>query len=450
MTVPYTAYQPAITSRSRAAVLVAIVIPALTLAYPLLIWPLLYAAPIDRVSSLAPPVAELASQPLNRLWFPPLLLLALAAFLGSRRAVPREYLGPLAALGALAVLALVSAAWALDPLLSLKRLVMQVCIAGSVLFSVLALDRPRSALEPIFWLFAGVIAINVAVVVSTPPGPIGHEGIYAQKNTLGAVAAMAIIFFGWRTSTGGLVGRFAALIGIACCLFLLIESQSKTSAALVVLVPILTLAIAVFCHPLRMAGGLVVVASAILFWIMWTVYAANTGTSAQEVFGAVTGDPTLTGRTEIWAFSADYVRNAPLLGYGFQSFWNIGPASPNLAEAPSFIAKMPNSHNGYVDMALQLGFAGLAIFLLLVFALANETGRLLRQDTRLGALMIALLVFCILHNFLETQWFEGFAAGGILFMLVLSIGPSTTGTSAGLYGIHSALPGDGLRSASDR
>jgi exopolysaccharide production protein ExoQ len=72
-------------------------------------------------------------------------------------------------------------------------------------------------------------------------------------------------------------------------------------------------------------------------------------------------DPTLTGRTMIWDESWKFIKERPILGYGYGAFWNeaSGPMAI-LQQAIGWPA--PNAHNGYVDLWLQLGLLGICLF----------------------------------------------------------------------------------------
>ena len=49
----------------------------------------------------------------------------------------------------------------------------------------------------------------------------------------------------------------------------------------------------------------------------------------------------------------------PLLGWGYQSFWLVGPDAPSIVDAPGWVKTMPNAHNGYYDTMLEMGYVGL-------------------------------------------------------------------------------------------
>ena len=104
------------------------------------------------------------------------------------------------------------------------------------------------------------------------------------------------------------------------------------------------------------------------FALLLFVVAATAAASASiycfssVVLGALGRDPTLTGRTEIWAVLLESVRKRPLLGYGFCAFWQ-GLNGESGAVIHRFHWTFGYAHNGYLEICLQLGLAGLAIFL---------------------------------------------------------------------------------------
>ncbi len=93
--------------------------------------------------------------------------------------------------------------------------------------------------------------------------------------------------------------------------------------------------------------------------IIYSLVAAN-----PEAIAALFGkDLTLTGRTNFWPFIIDKIWKSPWLGYGFGAFWQglEGP-SADIWYASGW--KPPNSHNGYLDLLLELGLIGLSIYLI--------------------------------------------------------------------------------------
>jgi O-antigen ligase len=89
---------------------------------------------------------------------------------------------------------------------------------------------------------------------------------------------------------------------------------------------------------------------------------------APGVFLAMLGkDPTLTGRTDIWAAILRQASDRPWLGFGYAAFWEktSAPAAFVRAETGWMV---PSAHNGWLDMLVQLGAVGVALCALLLAA----------------------------------------------------------------------------------
>src|SRR5262249_39412434 len=80
---------------------------------------------------------------------------------------------------------------------------------------------------------------------------------------------------------------------------------------------------------------------------------------------SLTGDATFTGRSNIWTIVPDHMQTSPLFGTGYGAYWaGPDPRSPSYA----FITKMNgfypgSSHNGYLEVANDLGWIGLICLL---------------------------------------------------------------------------------------
>jgi O-antigen ligase len=113
---------------------------------------------------------------------------------------------------------------------------------------------------------------------------------------------------------------------------------------------------------------------------------------------------TLTGRLPLWELSSTYVWQRPVFGYGFDSFWT--PDRIRFFSAQLQWA-VPHSHNGFIELALDLGGAGLIIYLI-QFA---RTWLLLRRayKVRLDPVLrfyTALFLFYFLAMFTEAIAFD--------------------------------------------
>jgi O-antigen ligase len=132
------------------------------------------------------------------------------------------------------------------------------------------------------------------------------------------------------------------------------------------------------------------------------------------------GDSTLTGRTVIWDFALSEIARHPLLGWGYKSFWLVGSDAPSVVDAPAWVKQMPNSHNGYYDVMLELGYVGLALLVSFLITTLHALGRMADRDRTRAWIVLSLILFVIFYNFLESLWFRAFDLIWVVFVVLVA------------------------------
>ena len=113
-------------------------------------------------------------------------------------------------------------------------------------------------------------------------------------------------------------------------------------------------------------------------------------------------NPTLTGRTDIWAHVIPLNSN-PLLGTGYESFW----LGDRLAKMWSIYWWHPNeAHNGYLEIFLNLGWIGVALLCLLLATGYRNIFAAYRCDPETGRVRLAYFVAAVLYSFSEAGFRE--------------------------------------------
>jgi O-antigen ligase len=104
--------------------------------------------------------------------------------------------------------------------------------------------------------------------------------------------------------------------------------------------------------------------------------------AAPDTFLEMIGkDPTLTGRTEIWAYVIRDIWMKPLLGWGYFGFWYLtNPAALEISDAVHWV--VPQSHNGLLEWLLNIGVLGTALFALILIRIFVLALRCLRTSER--------------------------------------------------------------------
>ena len=79
---------------------------------------------------------------------------------------------------------------------------------------------------------------------------------------------------------------------------------------------------------------------------------------------------------------------------------------------------MPNSHNGYYDTILEMGYVGLLFLLAFILVTLHGVGRVADRDPGRAQLALSLALFVILWNFFESIWMRGFEFLWVMFVIV--------------------------------
>ncbi|MEZ5775989.1 MAG: O-antigen ligase family protein [Hyphomicrobiaceae bacterium] len=413
---------PALPSTAELLLWLSAFLPTLAIAYPLLVWPLIEGKPASEFADFMPASPSAEPSSLNRLYFPPLFLLASAAFVLWHRALGATVSRlPLWLMGLLLGWAGMTAFWGLEPGLVTRRLMLQITVIAPVLLPVLIARRPEDVLRPAFWLVVLVTLVNTWMVLTHPPTKLGHAGIYPHKNVLGAVMGIDVVFALYMAATGRALERLAAAFVLVVSLGILVASKSKTSIGFAVMAPAIGLGMALAARLVRMSPAVVMAALAGGLAFVYQLGVASQIWDFETVAGAIFGDPTLTRRTDIWDFAIKMIGERPVLGWGYESFWGISYEAPSYREAPGFVAKMPHAHNAYLDAWLQTGLPGLVLLVLLILASLHAAGRVGGRPFALTIFALTAMTYAIGHNCFESEFFHAYNIVSMMFVLAIAL-----------------------------
>ena len=86
---------------------------------------------------------------------------------------------------------------------------------------------------------------------------------------------------------------------------------------------------------------------------------------AQGLMAILGRDASLTGRTDIWPVALGGIADHPLFGYGYGVFWlPDGPYTDYLASSNWEFWNPVHAHNGFLQLALDVGLVGATMFAL--------------------------------------------------------------------------------------
>lgn len=296
----------------------------------------------------------------------------------------------------------VSAAWSDYPMVTLRRSLGLIVPAYCLVVAIAYVDDARRAALIFYAAFWMALLLHLAVI----PLPVAFDefgffrGAAGNKNTLGSIAALAILYgLAIGPWLKGGPSKALNLLYLVGWLGVLAISVSKTSMALVVAVPVLFAILLVLSGALRL--GFVSSAVGTLALVAVTVGLASYGLGYRvDEFAA---DPTFNGRTPIWAFMFHEIGKHWLLGAGCGSFWGIGYEAANLASIYNYIQLLNQAHNGYLDVLAALGVIGFILVVATYFYFALAAEDLRWRDRAWFRLVWFLLLFSLLHNTMESS-----------------------------------------------
>jgi exopolysaccharide production protein ExoQ len=355
------------------------------------------------------------NRPENRIFWPALaaISLVLAGRNRSKLSLPPNIICLLAYLA----FAGASVLWAFRPELSFIRFTQQVMILTSIVLPALLAARTADMMRALFLCFAFASILNVFFVLGRPPSAannenFGYAGFFADKNSMGQVAAIAFLlalhemFYPGRR-------RALGIIIVVIATFLLFLSNSKTSVALAFCAPFLAGLTLIIGRKMRISSATVLLSIVFCYVLLSSV----SGFNMTRVSYMLYSNPTFSGRIFIWDFVQYEIARRPLLGWGYQSFWLVGLDGPSIVDASGWLEFMPHAHNGYLDVRLETGLVGFALFVSFIITTLYAIGRADRDPVR-AWIVLSLALFVILENFLETVWMRGFNVLWVVFVIV--------------------------------
>jgi len=316
----------------------------------------------------------------------------------------------------------ISTTWAIVPAVAFRRMLFTTMVVLSTTYSVNMLSY-RAVLTVFGIAFAAILiadwpAVAAAAQALHQPGEldpalVGNcRGIHSHKNEAGAFCALASIVF-LNPSLHGRSYIIGPVLTGAALLFLLM-TQSKTSTGFV-LVAMFGAGDVLFCfrNPALRLGVIVGELCALLLVLV------GCGDQAAELVAMFDAPSPLTGRVQIWPVLLRYAAGHPLLGSGYGSFWAIGESSPIYDFDAGWLTTITHAHNGYIDMLVQIGAigTGVAVASMVIWPLHLLLVRPLPRGWSRW-LLAAILLFCWLHNLLETSLLD--RANVVWVMLVVA------------------------------
>jgi O-antigen ligase len=316
-----------------------------------------------------------------------------------------------------------STLWSDYPELTLRRASRELLEAIALVTLAACFSSARAMLGVLFRAFViiGCLDLASAVIFSDSHTDLGFAGIHGHKNVAGEffVVALPVYLLGTlhkEISGSRLLGLFSLMAGIA----MLVATQSKTSAGAIVF----GLAALLPARYLFRRNPSLRVSSQLLFLLgLLCAVAVILNWGPSDLLNSLIGDPTLTGRDQIWLYVTQKFNASPVFGVGYGAVWQVGPEIEAALKRAGLIFVFNEAHNGYLDIAAQLGAVGvLCLVIFLIATLRNSLSYWATTEENdfrgAGALTIYFFWALVLSNITESLYFQpGVGSSGMLIFL---------------------------------
>lgn len=301
------------------------------------------------------------------------------------------------------LLSLLSIFWSAAPQLTFSR---SIALTGTTLFGIYFATRYtlKEQLQLTNWTFVVAIVLSLFFALALPKYGFmggkhsgGLRGIYTHKNVFGKILVITGVNCLLSASANKSNSRVLWSI-FAISIFCLVMTGSSSSVGNFIIL----LAIFLVLRSLRLP--IIAIPSALsaiaLIGINLYLFVQN---NLNTILGSVGKDATLTGRADLWPLVWDKIWERPWLGYGFGCFWQgLNGESASVWYASGWTP--PNSHNGFLDLWLDLGLLGVMIFVIgFVIVLFKSLNYIRVTKTAEGFWPAICLFYLIMINLTETS-----------------------------------------------
>ena len=321
---------------------------------------------------------------------------------------------------------LVTAAFSQFPETALRRIIyaMLVCLCAS---AVLLLPRNSDQfgkligaciLVAVLLSLLGVFAVPQRAIHQASD-PLEHQlagawrGHFGHKNVAAAAMVFAVFFgiFIVRTRSLWVGGAI-----VACAVTFLLSSGGKTSAAML---PAIILASWLFE---RIGPFRVVFVASCLALVNYVLLSAAVSRDMQDLLVSLGIDPTFTDRASIWQLAMEAIAKEPLVGHGFQAFWQMETLVYGEAASNSWAVTAANAHNAYLDQIINGGFPLLVLMVVwLVVLPCHHAGLAFKRalNPELTRLFVRCWLFMLFLSCLESPFFDN--RGPVWFTMLIAV-----------------------------
>lgn len=307
----------------------------------------------------------------------------------------------------------VSILWSEFPFVSFKRYIREL---GSFIMVLIILTEayPVEAIKTVIKrCFFVLVPLSVVLIkYYSHLGRIYHRysgelmvtGVTTNKNGLGILCTVCCLALFWMMFTLWINNKISSdkksflsqlsIFAISLWLLIIANSMTSLSCFIVGISTLFVIRTPIIKNHINYFGSFIILT---LCCILFLQYSIDLIPTLLEMVGR---DITFTGRTLLWSDLINLVKN-PLVGTGFNSFW-LGSRMETLwAE---YWWKPTGSHNGYLEIFLNLGLIGVFLFIGVIFSTYLHAKRKLLTNFEYGIFRMLFLIVVVLYNIAEATF----------------------------------------------
>lgn len=332
--------------------------------------------------------------------------------------------------GLLMLMALVptSAIWSIDREATLLRYFTLTCIVLTC-FAIPLVSWNRSllrqvAVPPIMYvllasLVLGALYPDKIVEVGEDISQLGAwHGITYKKNQFGMFASQAVIlcFHRWIAADGKSVWSILGVIVGTTCLILSRNDTSLFATFLGVGFIVLVMRIPLIRKRYTTHTVILVAATLVVYQLAIQDLIPGVGKLLSPILSLTGKDATLSARTIIWEIVKEVIRAYPFLGVGYGAYWIDDPGSPSYMFMYLLYFYPTNSHNGYLEVRLDLGYPGLVCLAIFLYWYIRQSLKVMKFDRAQAVMYLAILYHQMVMNMSESEWFSRSSTFAVLLL----------------------------------
>lgn len=331
--------------------------------------------------------------------------------------------------------AVLSILWSDFPFVCMKRVIKGL---GTVMIALVILteEQPHIGIGVVLRRLAFVLLpLSVLFIRFYPDlgraydagGISMYTGVGSQKNALGQLCLITGLYFSWNIFLGRRNCNWQKLhysiyiVILPMIVWLLYMSHSAT--ALVCMLCALSL-FALARRPAFISEPRKIItfctSSAVLIILLELVVGIK-GTA----FALLGRSSDFTGRAAVWDKYLAMAKD-PIVGYGYEMFYTSVIAKGNVEEFAS-------THNGYLEMYLNLGIIGLLFVLGWIITGIRNVWKSLLLDYSASMLRLAIIFVALLNNWTESV-FAGTSNMWVLLFVAIIVPPEKMAFQSGMPG----------------